>query len=202
MSFPLHTAITLTVIVSMLAGCSGIGGYAGAVGGVAAAGASANPAVGIGVGIALRAGVDALFDAIFRHMKTGEQDRLAAQAGSLPVGQRAPWIAKQIWPLPDKQGDMQVVSDIDNPLSPCRVVLFSALTKKQRTARQANNVPLPSTNDTGAPGAVPPVPAPAGGTTSTTLSVQWFQTTVCKRSDGKWKWAQAEPATERWGNLQ
>lgn len=30
----------------------------------------------------------------------------------------------------------------------------------------------------------------------------WFITPVCRRSDGVWKWAAAEPATRRWGNLQ
>lgn len=29
----------------------------------------------------------------------------------------------------------------------------------------------------------------------------WFTTTIC-RNDGRWKWAQAEPAVERWGFLQ
>lgn len=29
-----------------------------------------------------------------------------------------------------------------------------------------------------------------------------YITTACQQSDGKWKWAQAEPATQRWGALQ
>jgi surface antigen len=29
-----------------------------------------------------------------------------------------------------------------------------------------------------------------------------YITTACARSDGVWKWAEAEPATERWGFLQ
>ncbi|SDV50359.1 hypothetical protein [Chitinasiproducens palmae] len=31
---------------------------------------------------------------------------------------------------------------------------------------------------------------------------QWFLTPLCQRSDGVWKWAAAEPATDRWGSLQ
>jgi hypothetical protein len=30
---------------------------------------------------------------------------------------------------------------------------------------------------------------------------QWFLTTACRYGD-RWKWAAAEPATERWGSLQ
>lgn len=31
---------------------------------------------------------------------------------------------------------------------------------------------------------------------------QWFITPVCQEGDGAWRWAAAEPAVERWGNLQ
>jgi hypothetical protein len=31
---------------------------------------------------------------------------------------------------------------------------------------------------------------------------QLFDANVCQRSDGKWQWASAEPAVERWGFLQ
>jgi hypothetical protein len=204
--FSLAPVLSLGVAVAILTGCQSFGGYAGAVGGVAAAGASANPAVGIGVGIAIRAGADALLDAVFRHMQTGEQDRIAAQASTLAVGQRVAWQAKQIWPLPSEEGDMQVVADIDNPLSPCRVVLFSVLTKKQRAA-QKTATPTAASDASVTPDASASASAGVDGNTAegikaSTTSVQWFQTSVCRRSDGKWKWAQAEPATERWGNLQ
>ena len=31
---------------------------------------------------------------------------------------------------------------------------------------------------------------------------RWFVTSACRRAEGGWKWAAAEPATERWGSLQ
>jgi hypothetical protein len=31
---------------------------------------------------------------------------------------------------------------------------------------------------------------------------RWFVTSVCRQAEGGWKWAAAEPATERWGGLQ
>ena len=31
---------------------------------------------------------------------------------------------------------------------------------------------------------------------------QWFVTQTCRRSDGQWRWAAAEPAVARWGSLQ
>lgn len=33
------------------------------------------------------------------------------------------------------------------------------------------------------------------------VSPAWYSTTVCE-DGGRWKWAAAEPAVERWGNLQ
>ena len=30
---------------------------------------------------------------------------------------------------------------------------------------------------------------------------EWFSTTACDEGD-RWRWAAAEPAVERWGNLQ
>ena len=31
---------------------------------------------------------------------------------------------------------------------------------------------------------------------------RWFVTSACRQAEGGWKWAAAEPATERWGSLQ
>ena len=31
---------------------------------------------------------------------------------------------------------------------------------------------------------------------------RWFVTSACRQAEGGWKWAAAEPATERWGGLQ
>lgn len=31
---------------------------------------------------------------------------------------------------------------------------------------------------------------------------EWFVTQTCQQSDGRWRWAAAEPATRRWGTLQ
>ena len=41
----------------------------------------------------------------------------------------------------------------------------------------------------------------AGGTRDAPTR-EWFVTQACRRSDGHWRWAAAEPATERWGTLQ
>jgi hypothetical protein len=37
--------------------------------------------------------------------------------------------------------------------------------------------------------------------TGDALKRMWFVTTICKQNE-TWKWAAAEPAVERWGNLQ
>jgi hypothetical protein len=41
----------------------------------------------------------------------------------------------------------------------------------------------------------------AGGRPEARTSA-WFITQLCRQSDGRWRWAAAEPAVERWGTLQ
>ena len=41
----------------------------------------------------------------------------------------------------------------------------------------------------------------AGGSDEAPTS-RWFVTQTCRQSDGRWRWAAAEPAVARWGTLQ
>lgn len=156
----------------MLAGCGSIGSITGAVAGVTAGSASTNPAVGIGVGIAVQAATDAAIQTVFRNMQRAEQDRIAALAGSMAIGETRPWDIHHAMPFSDERGELQVLGAIDNALASCKEVMFSVMAgKPEAEARQRFIAPV-------------------------------FITQICRQSDGEWKWAVAEPAVERWGNLQ
>ncbi len=155
------------VLVGLLSGCSSIGGFAGAVAAAASGTLTSNPAIGLGVGVAVQAATDTAFRRIFRDMQADEQDRIAAIAGAMDVGEQRTWDIHHAIPFNDERGELRVVGAIDNALATCKEVLFSV----------------------------------ADGTKEAPTR-QWFVTQTCRRSDGQWRWAAAEPAVARWGALQ
>ncbi len=115
----------MVVMLPLLAGCTSAGNIIGVVVGGAAGGATANPAVGFGVGVATAAASDYAIRTVSRTWHGGEQDAIAAAAGSLPIGGTGPWRMRHTLPIGNEHGRLEVVRSIDNPLAPCREVLFS-----------------------------------------------------------------------------
>ncbi len=150
-----------------LAGCDSIGGFTGAVAGIATGTFSSNPAVGVAVGVSVKAATDAEMHRVFRNMQSDEQERIAEIAGNLALGERRSWNVHHLFSFGDESGEVQVLGRIDNALASCREVLFSVMTKERD--------------------------APVR---------KWFVTQTCQQSDGRWQWAAAEPAVQRWGTLQ
>ena len=109
----------------LLVGCSSIGGFVGAVAGAASGTVTTNPAVGVGVGIAVQAATDAAFQRIFREMQANEQNRIAATAGALNIGEAQAWNIHHTMPFTDEHGELRVVGVIENALASCKEVMFS-----------------------------------------------------------------------------
>jgi hypothetical protein len=116
--------------VAALAGCSSIGGFAGAVAGVTTGTFSSNPAVGVAVGVSVKAATDATMNRVFRRMRAEEQDRIAEIAGGLDVGARQAWAVDHLFS--HEAGEVQVVASIDNALASCKQVLFSMAAEEGR----------------------------------------------------------------------
>ncbi len=108
-----------------LGGCSSVGGIIGVVFGAAAGGATANPAVGFGVGVATAAVSDFAIKRVARSWHRGEQDAIANAAAGLGAGGTASWRIDHSLPLGNEHGQLQVVRAIPNPLAACKQVLFS-----------------------------------------------------------------------------
>lgn len=113
------------VLAGLFSGCSSIGGFTGAVVGAASGTVTSNPAIGVGVGIAVQAATDAAFQKIFRDMQADEQDRIAAIAGGMGMGEQRPWDIHHAMPFTDERGELRVVGVIDNALATCKEVMFS-----------------------------------------------------------------------------
>jgi hypothetical protein len=128
---PRRAAAGLLAIGLGLAGCDSIGGFTGAVAGVATGTFSSNPAVGLAVGVAVKAATDAEMHRVFRDMQADEQDRIAELAGGMNVGERQSWDVHHLFSYGDESGEVQVVGRIDNALASCKEVLFSVMTKER-----------------------------------------------------------------------
>ncbi len=135
------TRVAVTVgglaMAGLLAGCNSIGGFTGAVAAAASGTLTTNPAIGIGVGIAVQSATDATFRRIFRDMQADEQNRIAALAGSMDIGQQQTWDIHHRMPFSDERGELRVVGAIDNALATCKEVMFSVIGgKKDAPTRQ------------------------------------------------------------------
>lgn len=113
----------------MLGGCSVVPQVTGLVAGAASGGATANPAIGFGVGVATVAATDYAMKHVTKSWHTGEQDAIAATAGNVAPGGKAPWRVVHSLPFGNEHGDLEVVRQIDNPLAPCKQVVFSVADK-------------------------------------------------------------------------
>ncbi len=163
---PAARVILLPCILASLCCCRFGGELVAAAAGGASGAATANPAVGIAVGVAVNSGIDATFSYIGRKWHQGEQDALAAEVATMRAGESRPWAVHHIVPIGNEHGQVAVTRDIVTPLTTCKELVFSVQSGRG-----------PQSDD------------------------EWYSTQVCQ--DGaRWKWALAEPATERWASLQ
>ncbi|HWL81780.1 MAG TPA: hypothetical protein VNR89_12570 [Roseomonas sp.] len=167
----------------VLPGCNaflteGTADIAGLTGAAISTAVTDNGAVAAGIGLGVQSVARAGLQYTQRRLQRAEQDSIAAAAGPLTVGQVASWsIAHSVPIADDHQGQVTVSRDIGGLGLSCREIVFSV---------EAMEHPHP--------GKAPPNPpkAPERG----------FYTAVICRNGAQWKWASAEPATERWGALQ
>jgi hypothetical protein len=162
----IRIALLIAAALPALAACSSIGDFTGAVAGGATGLVSANPVVGYGIGIGVRAGTDATVNYVLRKRQQAEQDAIAVLAGPLEPGASRPWQINHDIPIGNEHGTLTVIRAIRTPLTLCKEIAFSVENGEPPDAK-----------------------------------IAWFTTTACQQNKG-WKWAEAEPAIERWGNLQ
>jgi hypothetical protein len=115
----------LLAVLVLLSGCNATVQVAAVVGGGAAGGLTANPAVGFAVGVAIDAGATYVVRYYGRTRQGAEQDAIAEVAGALPVGTEAAWKIEHTIPIGDEHGQLRVVRDIDSPMAACKEIAFS-----------------------------------------------------------------------------
>lgn len=172
-----HWVVAFAPVV--LGGCSSLlTQSAGAGAGVAAASVSnaitKNGAITAGIGLGTQAAAIAGVQFLEKRVHGAEQNAIAAAAGPLDVGQVGTWrIVHQIPIEDDEHGELTVTRLIDADLP-----------------RGAGD------------GFICKEIIFSVDTTSHKQIVRNFYTADVCLDGGAWKWATAEPATERWGSLQ
>ncbi|AUH53463.1 hypothetical protein CXB49_00160 [Chromobacterium sp. ATCC 53434] len=152
-------------MAAVLGGCSSMGAVGGATAGLATGLITSNPAIGIGVGIAVQATTDEAINRYMRSMHNDQQNLIATVAGGLPVGEIRPWRIKHTFPIENNHGRVRVTRTFTTALVTCKDLLFSVAVDDTPNAYE-----------------------------------DWYATSAC-RQGSIWKWASAEPAVARWGNL-
>jgi hypothetical protein len=173
MTRPNRSSVLASVCcVACLGGCTsiiteGTSAGAGTAGAVIAHSVTHNAGVATGIGLGVQAAAIAGLQYTERKVHQTEQDRIAALAGTLPVGTVAQWQVVHHIPIEaDEHGEVTVSRTLGGRGFTCKEIVFSV-----DRAHQTNS------------------------------SREFYTATICL--DGViWKWATAEPATERWGSLQ
>lgn len=165
----------------LLAGCGSVltestADVAGVAGAGIASSVSKNATVGAAIGLGVRSVADVGLRYAERRVHRAEQDRIAEAAGALPEGSAGVWsVSHSVAIEPDEHGALYVTR-----LLAARPTGGQGFTCKEIVFSVDAD-----------PSSGPDHPLARG----------FYTATVCL--DGaRWKWASAEPATERWGNLQ
>jgi hypothetical protein len=130
------TRIAILALAASLSGCSVIGDISGAVAAIATGAATANPIVGIGVGVAVKAGMDTAGKHVSRSRKRNEHDAIAAAVAEAGVGETRPWSVDQRV-TGDAHGEVRVVRVIESSLAVCKEVVFSVVETSDEPASPA-----------------------------------------------------------------
>ena len=113
-------------LVIPLCRCSSIGAISGAVAGASTGAITANPLAGYATAVAVNAGISALQKHIARVRERKEQNGIAEVAGRMASGGVTSWKVAYINPFfANHHGELQVLRDINTPLTLCKEVLFT-----------------------------------------------------------------------------
>jgi hypothetical protein len=214
MPFLNHASDRVTVVLLALATCAALPGCAAVqgetaadvagIGGAAisdALGASGAAAAGIGLGV--RAATRAGLQYAQRNVRGAAQDRLAAVAGPLAPGAIAPWSTDHSLPLElPERGRVTVSRVVSPPPFACKEIVFSVdAPEGDASARAPDGDASARAPDGDASARALDGDASARAPDGDDAASRFYTATICQ--DGaRWRWATAEPAVARWGNLQ
>lgn len=167
----------LAVLALPLGGCGavlteGTSDAAGLAGAGIAGSVTKSPTVGAGIGLGVESVAGFGLRYVERDVHRKEQDRIAEAAGALPEGAAGTWSVSHRMPIEDDEHGVLVVTRVF-AARPDSGIGFTCKEIVFSVDEGSRKAPHRA----------------------------FYTATVCL--DGtQWKWASAEPATERWGSLQ
>lgn len=120
----------LLLLPGLLGGCDAVRAapqIAGAGAAIISGAGTANPGVGVAIGLGVTAAADYAVKYFGRSRQNAVQDAIATAAGPLAPGAHAPWEIRHSIPIGNERGEVHMVRAIDNPLAPCREIVFSVV---------------------------------------------------------------------------
>lgn len=129
--------LALALALAGLGGCSSFGDLVGAATGTAAAAGSANPAVGVAIGVGARAVADWGWRRVTRRWHRTEQEAVAAIVAETPPGEARPWRVRHSLPIGNEGGEVRVLREFETPLAACREAAFSVESGSGEAATRA-----------------------------------------------------------------
>lgn len=117
--------LPLVLLPALLGGCGAVPQVVGAGAAIISGAGTVNPGVGVAIGLGTAAATDFALKYYGRSRQRSTQELIAAAAGPLPPGGVAPWRTDHTIPIGNEHGEVHVVRAIDNPLAPCREIVFS-----------------------------------------------------------------------------
>ena len=121
--------VAAAMLAVFVGGCSFAGDAttdtAGIGAGAVAGALTANPFIGLAVGVAARWAAGAAVSALEREIQTAIQDQIAQAGGSAEPNVAVPWSIEQRIPTGSGAGAVIVVREFGAPLMSCREIVFS-----------------------------------------------------------------------------
>jgi hypothetical protein len=115
----------IPLLLMSLGGCRFAGDLVAAAAGGASGAATANPLVGVAVGVGVHSAIDATFSYVLRKRQQAEQDAIAGEIATMMPGERRLWKIEHDVPVGNEHGEVTVTRAFTTRLTACKELAFS-----------------------------------------------------------------------------
>ena len=130
----LRLAALCSTIAIGVSGCSSLGAISGTAAALTSGFVTANPAVGVGIGIAVQAATDVAVNRFMKGMHADQQQHIAEVAGQLQAGEIGEWRVDHTLPVENGHGKVRMLRSFSSALASCREFAFSVQDGDEPTA--------------------------------------------------------------------
>ena len=115
----------IPLLLMALGGCRFASDLVAAAAGGASGAATANPLVGVAVGVGVHSAIDATFSYALRKRQQAEQDAIAGEIATMKPGERRLWRIEHDIPIGNEHGEVTVTRAFTTRLTACKELAYS-----------------------------------------------------------------------------